>query len=139
MKMFHRDKIKPMNEKERYLCPFYGFIFFEEAFVGRIFPPKDILKSILKNGFIGRKRINYFLDQKGNQCALEDGYHVCQMERRSEKPNWKNCPFNNPNNEKTLKNIEKKVKVFPDEFNPKEEKGWRGISFKTWKKYVMKE
>jgi len=106
-----RAELKPVNPKERYQCPFYGF----------------------------HMAMGMLMDQPGNQCALiTDSYGPCQMEVRSEVPNWNECPFNNKeNSNEALEKMTDQLTVFPDEFHPKGAKSWKGMSFKKWQKYVM--
>jgi len=105
-------KLKPLFKKRRPRCPFYGFY-----------------------GAMG-----VFLDQKGNQCSLiVDSYSPCQMEKEGDAPDWNLCPFNNRDNQPIIKQITKTWRVFPDEFQPLKKSEWKGIPFKKWFKYVMKQ
>ena len=64
LKFFGKGKeteLKPVYEKERHNCPFYGF-------------------------FLGLN--NALMDQNGNQCALiTNSYSPCHMEIRAKTPN----------------------------------------------------
>jgi len=104
------DDLKPVIEKQRYQCPFYGF----------------------------HMAMGMLMDQSGNQCALiTDSYSPCQMEIRSQTPNWNECPLNNEENSRALEKIADQLTIFPEEFHPKEAKSWRGMPFKNWQKYIM--
>lgn len=110
-----KKEAKPVRNKKRYSCPFYGF-------------------------YGGR---GIFVDTKGNQCGLiTESYSPCKMEMNNQTPNWDKCShFNNESNREVIKRIDERVSqvtVFPEEFRPKGKKSWNGISLKEWIKYVMK-
>ncbi len=84
-------------------CPFYGFYQWE---AGKV-----------------------FVDQKGNQCPLREGYFLCFFAGTSGDPNWKRCPINREDPE-ALKSFETST-VFADEFGPE------GIPFKRWAEYIL--
>jgi hypothetical protein len=92
----------PAAKAERPDCPFYGFL--------------------LSNGIL--------IDTGGNQCSwMSEGY-PCKMENQGNKPEWKECIFNNPDNRKALKEY-LSTQIFPHEFSPKEGE-WGGITLKEW-------
>lgn len=103
---------KPLYKKEREKCPFYGF-----TAGSRILPISALLETIKK------------------QCALvTDSFAPCKMEENGQKPDWNTCPSSD---KKMIQKI-KGIRVFPVEFRPEKNGGWRGISFSEWYKYVMK-
>lgn len=105
-------KLKPYFEKSRPACPFYGF-------------------------HLALERFNAMVDQKGNECALVDGYKPCQMEIQKLIPCWNNCSSYSSKDIENLKKIEEKVQVFPKEFRPPKARSWTGIKLKDWMQYIQ--
>jgi len=100
--------VTPIYPRARHRCPFYGFRF--------------------------RGDLDNFEDSGGNQCAaVPEVRSSCQMEWRGEAPNWSECPFNEPKNQKRFENIKDSSRVFPKEFGPD------GLPFGQWLDYVMSQ
>lgn len=102
-------KLKPYSEKSRPACPFYGF----------------------------HISLEFMVDQKGNECALLNGYYPCQMEIRKLTPCWSDCSFYDSKDIDNLLEIEKKIQVFPEEFCPPKAGPWTGIKLKDWIQHVQ--
>ncbi len=100
--------LTPIYPRARHRCPFYGFQFFGD--------------------------LDTFIDSGGNQCAANLGaYGPCQMEFGGRTPNWSECPFNEPKNQKRFENIKDSCKVYPKEFGPD------GLPFGQWLEYAMNQ
>ena len=99
-----------VKEGERARCPFYGF-----------------------SGIPG-----ILMDTEGNQCALvSDSYSPCYMEFQGQKPNWDECRYHTDKLIQSLKASANSIRVFPEEFMPKDTPSWEGISFSEWYQHVM--
>jgi len=96
-------------EKERPVCPFYGF-----------------------NGMFGG-----LIDSRGNQCALvKKSYSPCQMELDGETPDWHNCPLNTEGAiEAHFGSMD--IRAFPKELRPSEDGGWSGVSLEDWIRHIV--
>ena len=105
------EKLKPVYEKQRPLCPFYGFHHF--------------------NG--------NFMDQKGNQCAIAGGYTPCELDIHGFNPDLDQCPHRSEEGITSLKKVSDNLRVFPKEFWPDGAREFNGISFSQWYEYVMKK
>ncbi len=98
--------------KKRTKCPFYGFY----------------------------NAMGHFMDQDGNQCPLITGHYApCQLEIAGLDPDWSSCyVFNTAENKEVIENILKKSRIAPNEYWPKGEKSFGGISFKDWYDHITK-
>ena len=105
--------LKPVFDKIRTKCPFYGFGF-------------NRVLEVMK-------------DSGGNQCAIITGsYSPCQMEMAEQTPSWSECPFNTEAVRDGLAGILREVKIFPNEFRPPQQR-WDGISLESWVRYITDE
>lgn len=105
-------RIKPLvvRKTPRKNCPFYGF---------------------------HMARGMGFLDSNGNQCAPTGEYRPCMMEVDGEEPNWEICSYvNNEEFRGKLEEYANTIQVFPEEFHPKDQASWRGISLRGWMEYI---
>ncbi|MBU4069788.1 MAG: hypothetical protein KJ646_02290 [Nanoarchaeota archaeon] len=107
-----KKELEPVTPKQRYPCPFYGF----------------------------HMAMEMLMDQSGNQCALiTKSYSPCKMKISNQTPNWNKCQFVGEKNRKALETITDNFIIFPDEFFPKGAKSWKGMAFKDWQNYIMKQ
>jgi hypothetical protein len=103
-------EIKPVRQKERYQCPFYGF---------NLTPGQ-------------------FLDQGNDQCALIiSSDHPCDMKLDNKIPDWNNCYLNNKSNSNGIKEIIENYKTNASEFRPEGINQWKGIPFRYFYDYIM--
>ncbi len=112
--------LKPVFEKKRYKCPFYGFA----------------------SGTMFSSDAPIFMDTDGNQCALAtSSFSPCRMEKEGNVPDWNNCSLNCKDKEskEALLFIKKNFKIFPKEFVPQGKSPWKGLSFSKWWKYIMEK
>ena len=107
----NETELKPYTEKQRSLCPFYGF----------------------------SKIFNLFNDYKNNQCGFKDLYELCQMESLGESPNWNECACNTKDFKKNLKKNYNNVAVYPNEFRFPNSMNGHGIPFSDWMKYILEK
>ena len=118
-RMFSRKAPKRLigRPRTRLHCPFYGF--------HRMGNGMDVM----------------FLDQDGNECALDRDYSPCRMETGGETPNWERCPLNAGENVKKVRRLIPIAIVFPNEFRPLGERAesWGGIPLKDWMAYVAED
>jgi len=106
------EEIYPVTPRDRYRCPFYGF----HAAGGGLF------------------------DSEGNQCALVGGHSPCRMELAGQTPDWDECTtFNYGDNVAKLEEVADSLVAFPMEFRPEEIRSWKGVPFRAWRKYVMRD
>jgi hypothetical protein len=104
------SEIKPVRQKDRYKCPFYGFS--------------------LTPG--------YFSDQENNQCALIiSSDHPCDIKSNNKTPDWNNCYLNNMSNSNGIKEIIENYRTNASEFRPEGVNKWRGIPFRYFYDYIM--
>lgn len=100
-------ELTPIYHRARHRCPFYGFRLGD---------------------------LDNLTDSGGNQCAVvSEVRSSCQMEWKGDTPNWSECPFNKPENQKRFESINDSCRVFPREFSPD------GLPFGEWLEYVMSQ
>ena len=103
--------IIPFFRRARPACPFYGFEYFPKL--------KQFLPAFQDKG-----------------CALNKN-KGCIMKRLGKKICWDECLFNNTKNGKRIRAFFVVSRIFPEEFEPGKSRGWEGINFQDWFKYVL--
>jgi hypothetical protein len=110
LKMGGDSKYKPVRNRERYACPFYGFSNYCKMMSG----------------------------ENSNRCGLLSGGDMsCEMEISEMIPYWHKCPLK-PMYQKTVLAMFN-YSIFPSEFHPKGIESWDGIPFSIWMDYVMSD
>jgi hypothetical protein len=110
--------IMPNEPKPRHACPFYGFSGFGAFGIGAP-----------------------MMDSQGNQCALVvDSHSPCAMLIRGDTPDWFLCERNSaidPVEAEDIAHTLSTLRFAPDEFWPKGQSSWQGLSWAEWFDYVI--
>jgi len=87
-------------------------------------------------GFVGCG--NFYMENKGNACALTGEHRPCRMETAGDAPEWDKCPvFNHEKNAPAVAKLMDDITVAPDAFWPKGASSWPGMQLRTWFEHVM--
>lgn len=80
-----------------------------------------------------------FIEQKGNQCPLKDGYSPCHMEMEQKPVDWFKCQYSNVSNKEAVEEILEKGTIFPEALKPPGLDSWKGIRLKDWFQFVLED
>ena len=87
-------------------------------------------------GFVGCG--SFYMENKGNACALTGEHSPCRMEMAGHAPEWDKCPvFNHEEGAPVVAELMECITVAPDAFRPKGASSWLGMKLHIWYEHVM--